>query len=399
MKKYLVFVLVVAIFSNCSTDNSNFGVSGNIKNAGENWIFLYDYEDSRYMRKALDSAKIGSDGNFTVKARCEKTTFFSLQKDKSDFILLLINPDEEVKIDADFSNLNKTYSVSGSKESEAIKEVADSSYFYDNEIQKLNKIYQDALEDKTIDIEALRTSLDQRSGIILSKFRNYLLSFIKKNESSLVSLMALFQGIAGRQILTEKSDLAHFENVERNLTKLYPESKHLLTLRSSISQMKQKFIAEEQQKIQKEQPQASVEINTIAPEINLPSPNGENISLHSLRGKYVLLDFWASWCAPCRRENPNLVANYNKYKDEGFEIYQVSLDKAGKRSDWINAIRADKLDWIHVSDLKFWQCVPAKQYGVKSIPSSFLIDKDGKVIAKNLRASELGKKLKQIFNK
>ena len=399
MKKFFVFVLSIVILTNCSMDKSNFNISGNIKNADGKWIYLYDYEDSRNMRAPLDSSLIEKDGNFSVKSFCEKTTFFSVQKDHADFILLLISPDENITINADYSNLNKTYSVSGSKDSELIKEVADSSYYYDNEIQKLNTIYQDGLEDKSTDIEALRADLNQRSAIILANFKNYLIRVITKNENSLVSLMALFQGVAGRQLFTEKTDLVYYENVERKLSKIYPDSKHLLALRNSISQMKQRFYAEEQESIQKQTPRGIVDVGSIAPEINLPDPNGNNISLNSLRGKVVLLDFWASWCSPCRRENPNLVANYKKFKDKGFEIYQVSLDKPGKRNDWIAAIRTDGLDWLHVSDLKFWKCVPAKQYGVKSIPSSFLIDKDGKVIAKNLRGADLGKKLTEVFKK
>jgi len=108
-----------------------------------------------------------------------------------------------------------------------------------------------------------------------------------------------------------------------------------------------------------------------------------------------LLDFWASWCAPCRGENPNLVANYKKYHDKGFEIFQVSLDQS--KDSWIKAIKADQLNWHHVSDLKYWSSAPAKLYGVRGIPANFLLDKDGKIIAKNLRGPALGMKLKELF--
>jgi len=122
------------------------------------------------------------------------------------------------------------------------------------------------------------------------------------------------------------------------------------------------------------------------------------VSLASLRGKYVLLDFWAAWCRPCREENPNIVANYNKYKSEGFEVYQVSLDR--NKSDWVRGITQDVLPWINVSDLKYYQSEAAEIYDVDRIPSAYLLDPDGKIIAKNtdLRGENLSRKLDEIFN-
>ncbi|MFT5337296.1 MAG: thiol-disulfide isomerase/thioredoxin, partial [Luteibaculaceae bacterium] len=112
-------------------------------------------------------------------------------------------------------------------------------------------------------------------------------------------------------------------------------------------------------------------------------------------GKYVLIDFWASWCRPCRAENPNVVAMYKKYKRKGFEIYSVSLDRT--KDAWVNAIKQDGLTWTHVSDLKFWQSEGAKTYGVSGIPFTVLIDKEGKIIATNIRGESLRNKMKEIF--
>lgn len=132
-----------------------------------------------------------------------------------------------------------------------------------------------------------------------------------------------------------------------------------------------------------------------APEINLPDPYGKNIALSSLRGKVVLVDFWASWCGPCRKEMPNVKAAYEKYKSKGFEIYGVSLDR--ELSDWTDAIKKDGITWPQVSDLKYWDCVAAKQYNVQGIPFTVLLDKEGKIIAKNLRGPELEAKLKEVL--
>lgn len=133
----------------------------------------------------------------------------------------------------------------------------------------------------------------------------------------------------------------------------------------------------------------------MAPEINLATPAGPNLALSSLRGKYVLIDFWASWCGPCRRENPNVVKTYATYKDKGFEIFGVSLDQ--NREAWLKAIETDKLVWKHVSDLQYWNSAGAQAYQVNSIPQTFLVDPAGRIIAKGLRGAALDNYLAKLF--
>jgi peroxiredoxin len=136
-------------------------------------------------------------------------------------------------------------------------------------------------------------------------------------------------------------------------------------------------------------------IGQISPEIEMPNPDGQIIKLSSLRGKYVLVDFWAKWCGPCRKENPNVVRAYQKYKDKGFEVFGVSLDR--NKEDWVQAINEDGLTWTHVSDLKYFDSKAAHDYNISAIPFSILLDPEGKIIAKNLRGAALDKKLEEVL--
>ena len=137
---------------------------------------------------------------------------------------------------------------------------------------------------------------------------------------------------------------------------------------------------------------------SLAPEIALPTPAGDTIKLSSTRGSVVLLDFWASWCSPCRLESPNLVKAYDLYHKKGFNIYQVSLDKT--KESWIKGIQEDNLGkWIHVSDIQYWNSIVVPLYKIESIPNNYLLDKEGRIIATNLRGDQLQKKLAEIFKK
>jgi peroxiredoxin len=195
-------------------------------------------------------------------------------------------------------------------------------------------------------------------------------------------------------LLTNKNDLAVLMFID-----IFPRDQHQKLHQEVIKALYEKYptnsIVAERYKVESS-PASSTAIGAMAPDLAFENPNGKIMKLSDLKGKVVLLDFWAGWCRPCRMENPNVVKLYNKFHDKGFEIYSVSLDR--EKSSWVKAIEADGLIWPnHVSDLGYWNSQAAKIYGVSSIPATFLIGKDGRIIAKNLRGAALENALKELF--
>ena len=197
-------------------------------------------------------------------------------------------------------------------------------------------------------------------------------------------------------LLANKKDLAAILFLD-----VFPREKNTTLHQEVVRALYEKYpnnpIVAERYKVENS-PATSTSVGALAPDISCENPEGKTLKLSDLRGKVVLLDFWASWCRPCRMENPNVVAAYKKYHDAGFEVFSVSLDR--DRAGWLKAIEVDELSWPnHVSDLGYWQSKPAKIYGVSSIPATFLIGRDGRIIAKNLRGAALENALKELLNK
>ncbi|MCF8298189.1 MAG: AhpC/TSA family protein [Saprospiraceae bacterium] len=366
MKKILVIALVLSCLTAFGQGKKNVTIKGRLIHNIENKIYLSKLGQKELI--ILDSADVNKDGEFLIKTEVEKTDFYQLGFGKEDYMILILEPGEKIKLEVMSTNLNSPKLIEGSPASELVYSTNDSISFYKVKLDTLNKIYQKYYyTDKRDSISKILT--EQYMGIEKLQ-KDYVRKTIKENYNSLACLIFIDN-------LEIKDDYEVFKNLANTLYEKYPENLFVVELNKSVKL------------------EGKTAIGEIAPEIVQADTSGKMVSLSSLRGKVVLIDFWASWCGPCRRESPNMVRIYNQYKDKGFEIFGVSLDKSAE--GWIGAIEKDKLSWTHVSDLKYWQSVPAKEYGVSSIPFTYLIDKNGRIIAKGLRGAELEQKLAEIF--
>jgi peroxiredoxin len=364
-KNILIALLVLAGLLSCAKPEG-FVIRGQIQGRDSGVISLLKYSDGKYVTE--DSTKIVQ-GKFELKGKTDlpELRLISLGPQQAVAQFFAENGEIYVKINTD--SVNKV-GVKGSKSNEEYATLTREFMNTTRETQVIQNKFMEA-QQKGNEQGIKQAQADYQA--MLENQKVYVKNFIHEHPKSTVSPLAALMQFSQEMTAHEIDSLINF----------FDPSIH-----QSI------YIAE----LMKVADRLRVtEIGATAPDFTLNTPEGTPLSLSSLRGKIVLLDFWASWCQPCRRENPNVVVLYNQYKDKGFEILGVSLDK--EKGAWMKAIADDKLTWHHVSDLKFWQSDVAFKYGVQAIPFTLLLDKDGKIIAKNLRGEALGKKLEELLKK
>lgn len=378
--------MCVLFLASCGAGGSDaaFTIKGKIDNGGGNTVYLEKFVNNAPVK--IDSTTIAADGSFEIGTDNPALDFYLLTLSKDDGCLLILDStDQNVYVEAEAGNMNKTYGVTGSKHTGIFVDFFRTSDDFEAAREEMRIEYEAvSASGDTARIEEVQTRVIQAGN----EYYEYLVKTINDNPGSPACLSIL-------QKLNIQNDIALYKKVEKNLREAMPESPYIISLATQISQFEQKQQQMAAQAAEAERQANLLKIGTEAPEINLNTPTGEPLPLSSLRGKVVLIDFWASWCRPCRAENPNVVRTYNKYKSKGFDVYSVSLDK--NQGAWEQAIMQDGLAWNHVSDLAFWNSAAAKTYGVTSIPFTVLIDKEGKVIATKLRGQALEAKLEEIF--
>ena len=384
MKNLLILFITILTLASCGESTNEFIITGKLENAATgNIIFLS--KPTKTGVETIDSTLIGDDGKFELKGNTSYPDFYLLRTKPNENVVVLADSADRLTVTGDFADFMNTNKISGSKDIELLNKVSEKI--------KDTKLQIDSLKQVVTQINNLEMSdsvladLDKEFKEILLSQKEFSKKIIDENANSMVSFFVLTQQVEANTPVFAKEDLKYFEKVHKNLNERYPQSEYVKVLFSWIDQMKNP---------QPNQPQAhrtTFNIGDKVPDIVLKNTQGQSKSLSELKGNYVLLDFWAAWCSPCRAESPNLVDNYKKYNKKGFDIFQVSLDK--DPSAWIEAIEKDGLKgWTHVRDA---QSVNASAYGIVSIPTNFLIDKDGKIVAMNLRGPQLAAKLQELF--
>jgi thiol-disulfide isomerase/thioredoxin len=373
-----IATILITSFAFAGGTDANALVKGKLDNAEGKTIFLEYFIQGKPVR--IDSFNIKKNGKFEVEAVVADPDFYRLSFDENSFILLILSKDQELELTGNADDFNKSYTISGSHDSEMVKKFVTGLNEYSDKTTEINAKFNNpntSAEEKQ--------ALEKEGEAVKSGFIDFRDSFINENHNSLAALTTLSH-------LNDVDDYELIKKITAGIGEAYPNSKYHLSLETKMKQIETRKKQEEEAKKMR----AATDPGKVAPELGFKNPEGKIITLESLRGNYVLIDFWASWCGPCRRENPNVVRAYNKYKDNGFTVYSVSLDKDKAR--WVAAIKQDGLIWPnHVSDLKQWQSEAVKLYGFRGIPHTVLIDKDGKIVAKNLRGPALEEKLKELI--
>jgi peroxiredoxin len=369
MKLTLVAAAVLGLAGACQNAAAADGyeVAGQLKNAPAGTVLhLGELTGNQFVEKT--QAKTDADGKFTLKGTALAPGIYQLKVDEGNQVLLFLDNKTHVQVSGDAKSLPSTYTVKGSKDAEVLRQLTQVMDGSKTQLEDLSKRYNAAGQaGKTDEMKAVEKEYFTIQGRNNAKLK----SLIRKNATSVVS------GFAVGAFLNPDEEFQFADSVAAVQRKANPGSPFTKELTARLEPMR--ITAQ----------------GALAPEINLPTPEGKTLALSSLRGKYVLLDFWASWCGPCRQENPNIVRAYNKFKDKGFTIYSVSLDQ--DKGKWVKAIESDGLVWHHVSDLAYWNSAAGAAYGIKAIPQSFLLDPQGHIIAKNLRGAALEAKLAEVL--
>jgi len=389
--KAVIYTLLVSIgLSSCSTDSrQTFKVSGQVANLEKIFtqyagafehdsikLFLYEVPfgaDAQPVQ--LDSTFVSaSKPGFELSGKTNGVGIYDVMIEKGPLIPL-VNDVAEVKLDIDLLNKSGYYRVSGSKPSEQIRNFV---FSYSEKTLNTNNAFSrlDSLKLNQAGDSLILNATNEKNQS-LAVLNNYVKTFLSEVDNPSVAAFVL--GTASSSLPIDE-----YESLLTKISQKYPTDENLGYLKTQLEAKKNTTASSE-----------NVWVGKQAPEFSMPDADGNMVSLSSFRGKYVLVDFWASWCGPCRMENPNVVKAYNEFKDRNFTILGVSLDK--EKQPWLDAIQKDQLTWNHVSDLAFWNSKAVGIFHFNGIPYNILIDPSGKVIGESLRGAQLTETLKAVL--
>ncbi|HEY9260930.1 TlpA disulfide reductase family protein [Chitinophaga sp.] len=384
MKKYLLWISAGAFLAGCAgqTEKGEFKIDGHFSNLPLGPVVLEELTLENV--KVVDSTNVkDASGKFSLKGMVAEQGLYRIRFDNGKFVLLALDAGD-MKIDGDIDKL-EDIKVTGSEPTTELQQflgdISKQSISLTAEMRQLDSLHG-SLPDSAFQPKLVALQKKEKD------FENSFFLMADKTKNPANAVFAISQVRNGEEIVAHKQ-------VITNLTTRFPKNTLVKSMTDKIAELeKSQQQGGGSDAAGGEEPSA-VKVGQVAPDFTLPDQTGKMISLSSFRGKYVLVDFWASWCGPCRQENPNVVKAYQQYKGKNFTVLGVSLDKT--KDKWQQAIKEDGLAWNHVSDLKFWDSAVVPLYGINAIPTNFLLDPQGKVIASNLRGPALEEKLREVL--
>ncbi len=367
------------IFFSCNFKQEGFHISGEVKNIPDGTkLFLEEMAYDNIV--TLDTTQANKKGYFEFKGFVKHEGLYRIRFADNKYIMLVMDEKpQRIKITADTSVfLDHPYSYKGSPRS---LQLQDLLIDVSNRYKTMRDVFARINDSINPVSDSLRQSYGKQIQQLSNDARNYLIQYVDTVSSPTIGIFACYN------FLNPEMDIEEFQKLSDRIQKNYSEVPMVKSFVENVASLQKQM-----------NPNGSrmYTNGTELPDIEMTDANGNILKLSSLRGKYVLVDFWASWCGPCRAENPNIVKTYNEYKDKGFTVYSVSLDT--DKDKWLKAIQKDQLTWkYHVSELKGWESKVVQQFGIEAIPANYLIDKQGKIIASDLRGAELDNILKQTI--
>lgn len=367
----------LALFLGCSATSQDRKITAQIDGGAGKTLYFDHFVGNKPTH--LDSVLLDAKGNGTISLPSMPLDFYSLTLGGDQILVLLLDSAENLSVEAKVDSIARPSRLEGSANTTLLHDLFQQMQSFDEEREALvTRIKADRSD----------TAALARYSEVNMEFNTSMKRFVQDHKGSPAVLAAMSR-------LNIQQELPLFLEVRDALGKSIPRSEYFAAYRDQVDRAEQQMKANAAQEQQMTQLDNLIPVGSEAPDFTQNSPEGKPISLSSLRGKVVLIDFWASWCGPCRKENPNVKRVYEKYHSKGFEILGVSLDRS--KEAWVGAIKQDGLPWQHVSDLAFWDNAAAQQYGVAAIPYTVLIDSKGIVLAKNLRGPALEAKLAELF--
>lgn len=360
MKKLNWLLAICAIIITSCGNKDNFTIEGKFKNATpQSKVYLYGIVNSNSV--AIDSTVLSKDGEFKFTKATKGVDFFKVGANQNEYVIIAKNGDQ-ISLSADLNDQNMTYELSGADEADKLQEFNTFRNKKTAQMAGIQANFEKQVDENPDKRDMIAEQLRPEMIKLTQELTDFILKFAKDNPKSLTSFYAMNSLNPSEY---EKEFIDYSDNIKSNFNDNAAVTEFLVRM----AKLK------------------TVQVGQQAPAFSMKSIDGKTINLADFKGKYVLLDFWASWCMPCRQENPNVVQAYNTYKDKNFTVLGISLDKDPKA--WAQAIQADGLKWTHASELMDFEGPTVRLYQIEAIPSSFILDPEGKIIAKNLRGEEL----------